>query len=78
VSAGIRPLQKFDRSWFNQLYLPNHRIALESLIRYAKDTGKRTVLEGVETAEQLEIARQLNVDMVQGFLFKQRFIQIRA
>ncbi|WP_293933140.1 EAL domain-containing protein [Iodobacter sp.] len=69
---------KFDRSWFNELYLPNHRMALESLIRYAKDTGKRTVLEGIETPEQLEIARQLNVDMVQGFLFKQRFIQVRA
>lgn len=69
---------KFDRSWFTELHQANHRTALESLIRYAKDTGKRTVLEGIETFEQLEIARQLNVDMVQGFLFKERFIRVRT
>ncbi|AMC35852.1 EAL domain-containing protein [Janthinobacterium sp. B9-8] len=69
---------KFDRSWFDSLHQTNHRMALESLIRYAKDSGKRTVLEGIETIEQLAIARQLDVDMVQGFLFKERFVHVRA
>lgn len=69
---------KFDLSWFNVLHLPHHRLALECLIRYAKESGKRTILEGVETLEQLQLARRLNVDLIQGFLFKDRFINVRA
>lgn len=69
---------KFDRSWFNQLDCPKQQSALLSLIAYARETGKQTVLEGVENEAQLARARTLGVDLVQGFLYRSRFISCRA
>ena len=69
---------KFDRSWFAQLSCPMYHAALVSLINYAKETGKQTVLEGVETDAQLQTARALGVDLVQGFLYRSLFISHMA
>lgn len=69
---------KFDRSWFAQLDCPIYQAALVSLINYARETGKQTVLEGVESAAQLEKARSLGVDLVQGFLYRSQFISRQA
>jgi diguanylate cyclase (GGDEF)-like protein len=41
---------------------------LESMTSLVSALGARSVLEGVETMEDLETARRMNVDMVQGFL----------
>lgn len=68
---------KFDRSWFNQLDCPKQQSALLSLIAYARETGKQTVLEGVENQAQLARACALGVDLVQGFLFRPLFISYR-
>jgi diguanylate cyclase len=38
------------------------------MISLAHSIGKRVIVEGVETAGQLEILRNLNCDEVQGFL----------
>lgn len=65
---------KFDRSWFDQLNCSLYQAALVSLIRYARETGKQTVMEGVETKAQLAKARSLGVDLVQGFLYRPLFI----
>lgn len=65
---------KFDRFWFN----PNSEsmlALLKSLIRFARDSGKKTVLEGVENAEDLAKAVNLGVDYVQGFFYRELFIQ---
>ncbi|WP_348946373.1 EAL domain-containing protein [Chitinibacter sp. FCG-7] len=64
---------KFDRSWFAQLDCPLYHAALVSLIAYARETGKQTVMEGVENEAQLAKARALGVDLVQGFLYRPLF-----
>lgn len=69
---------KFDRSWFAQLDCPMYQAALMSLINYARETGKQTVMEGVETEAQLAKARALGVDLVQGFLYRPWFITHRS
>jgi EAL domain-containing protein (putative c-di-GMP-specific phosphodiesterase class I) len=69
---------KFDRSWFGQLDCPKHQAALKCLISYAHETGKQTVMEGVENDAQLARARTLGVDLVQGFLYRSGFISCRA
>jgi EAL domain-containing protein (putative c-di-GMP-specific phosphodiesterase class I) len=38
----------------------------------APETGARTVMEGVESTAEFVLARDLGVDLVQGFLFKDR------
>ena len=40
---------------------------LESMASLINAIGARSVLEGIETKQDLDIARNLNVDMVQGF-----------
>lgn len=69
---------KFDRNWFARLDCPMYQAALVSLIRYARETGKQTVIEGVETMAHLEKARALGVDLVQGFLYRPLFITQQA
>ena len=35
---------------------------------------KQTILEGVESELDLELAKEIGVDFVQGYLFKKEFI----
>jgi len=51
----------------------NFMLLVESMINYAHSTNKKIILEGVETVEDLQFAKQLNVDFVQGFLYRERF-----
>ena len=67
---------KFDRSWLNRQD-DNSLQLLRALVGYAKQTGKRTVLEGVETPEHLALAQQLGMDLVQGYLFRAQFLTVR-
>jgi EAL domain-containing protein (putative c-di-GMP-specific phosphodiesterase class I) len=47
---------------------PASRIILESSIEMARRLNLRTVAEGVETEQDLELIRSLGCDVVQGFL----------
>lgn len=44
------------------------RALAAALIRFAEETGSKIVAEGVETEQELEVLRQLNVNKVQGYL----------
>jgi EAL domain-containing protein (putative c-di-GMP-specific phosphodiesterase class I) len=65
---------KFDRYWLTKLDDSDHYGLLASLIDYGKRTGKLCILEGIETLQQLQWAKTLKVDLVQGFLFRSQFI----
>ncbi|BBN90309.1 EAL domain-containing protein [Azospira sp. I09] len=65
---------KFDRSWLADSPERERRTAILSwTLPAARSLGVRTVLEGVETANDLKLARRLGFDLVQGFLFRDRF-----
>ncbi|WP_245944713.1 EAL domain-containing protein [Crenobacter cavernae] len=68
---------KFDRHWLRQRDDAAHRALLTHLLGFAREQGKATVLEGVETAADLALARELGVDYVQGFLFRERFVTVK-
>lgn len=63
---------KFDRTLIPRLRNPRCRALVHALTRMARETGARTVLEGVETTAEFVLARDLGFDLVQGFLFKDR------
>lgn len=44
------------------------RAAAEALALYSRRVGVQCVFEGIETVEELETARSLGADMLQGFL----------
>ena len=48
-------------------------LLVEALINYAHSAGKKVILEGVETLDDLHFAKQLNVDLVQGFYYRELF-----
>lgn len=45
------------------------RKVISSIIHMAKELGMEVLAEGVETPEELKLLRDLNCDVVQGFLF---------
>jgi len=49
---------------------------LKGIVEYSKKRGKNTILEGVETEEDLKIAQEVGIDCIQGYLFKSQFISI--
>jgi EAL domain-containing protein (putative c-di-GMP-specific phosphodiesterase class I) len=63
---------KFDRTLVPRLRHPRSRALVQALCDMARRTGARTVLEGVETTADYVVARDLGVDLVQGFLFRDR------
>lgn len=67
---------KFDRSWVRRAAAPAERATLEALVGLARRLGARTVLEGVERPADLAWARELGVDLVQGYLFRNRFLAV--
>ena len=69
----LRQLQvhgvKIDRSFITDLPADGDDLALTSaIIAMAHSIGIRVVAEGVESEQQLELLRQRNCDLVQGFL----------
>ena len=63
---------KFDRTLIPKLRQPRCRALVAALVGMARETGARTVLEGVETTADFVVARDLGLDLVQGYLFKDR------
>jgi EAL domain-containing protein (putative c-di-GMP-specific phosphodiesterase class I) len=60
---------KIDGSFVRDLVTNrNHRAIVQTTIRLAASLGMKTVAEGVETQEQLEMLRALGCDAVQGYL----------
>ncbi|ABZ76426.1 diguanylate phosphodiesterase [Shewanella halifaxensis HAW-EB4] len=66
---------KFDKHWLKKANRPEYCLLLNSLINFAKKSHKLTILEGIETQSQLDFARSIDVDLVQGFIFKSAFFR---
>ena len=66
---------KLDRSWLMQKNQTAALSLLKALIGFAHELGKASILEGVETEQDLAFARSLGVNYVQGFLYRHLFIQ---
>jgi EAL domain-containing protein (putative c-di-GMP-specific phosphodiesterase class I)/CheY-like chemotaxis protein len=61
---------KIDRSFVSRLVTERtDRMLVDSVITLARRLGLRSVAEGIETVEQLEILQQLGCELGQGYLF---------
>jgi EAL domain-containing protein (putative c-di-GMP-specific phosphodiesterase class I) len=70
-------LKKDEASLTNNSFLElRFMLSVKSIIDYAHGAGKKVILEGVETTVDLQLAKQLQVDYVQGFYFKKQFKQV--
>lgn len=53
----------------------NYMIFVSKIIDFAHATGKRVILEGVETDKDLAFAKLIGVDFVQGFFYRKDFVR---
>ncbi|WP_417365483.1 EAL domain-containing protein [Glutamicibacter arilaitensis] len=61
---------KLDRSLFTAYQSsPEARQHVDQLLAAARETGAKTLVEGIETASHLSLARELDFDFAQGFYF---------
>jgi diguanylate cyclase (GGDEF)-like protein len=61
---------KIDRSFVSQGDTSHHhRVLIEATVMVARSLGMDTVAEGIETAEQAAVVRELKCDKGQGYLF---------
>ena len=61
---------KIDRSFVSQVTTSvHHRVLVEATVRVARSLGMGTVAEGVETAEQAAVLRELQCDKGQGYFY---------
>ena len=78
--TGAATMQQLKRIPFNELKIdrefvsgvsdrPNLQAMLSSSVKLGKELGLTVVAEGVETRSDLDLVRQLGVDLLQGYFF---------
>ena len=60
---------KLDMSFMRDIGNTKRKRVLAACINLSKNLGYKTVSEGVETDEQLELLKNLGADMIQGYYF---------
>lgn len=60
---------KLDKDLVDHVNTPKGRAIMRVMVKIGHELGLTTLVEGVETDEQVEILRELNCDVIQGFRF---------
>lgn len=74
----ILPIQqlKVDRSFIVKMELEEDKslVILQGILDIARNLGMTTVMEGVETLEQLDLLKNMGAQKIQGFLISQAVV----
>ncbi|MEO9274205.1 EAL domain-containing protein [Marinomonas sp. 5E14-1] len=65
---------KLDRYVLKKRADVNFMVFVSKIIDFAHVTGKKVVLEGIESEEDVFFARSIGADFVQGFYYRDRFL----
>lgn len=60
---------KIDRVFISNISSTKSEVILKKIVQLCKAVGSKVIIEGVETEEELEIIRNMEVDMIQGYFF---------
>lgn len=55
---------------------PPYIEVIKGIVKYTQASSKKTILEGIEDENDLQIAKELGVDYIQGYMFKEKFINV--
>ena len=58
---------KIDKSFLHDAQTPRGKLMLNDIIALIRNRGNKILVEGVETAEQLELLKELRINQVQGY-----------
>jgi EAL domain-containing protein (putative c-di-GMP-specific phosphodiesterase class I) len=65
---------KIDKSFVDNIVEdPKSRSLISAICRIGKDLNMRIVCEGVETKDQMEILKEMDCDLIQGYLFSRPY-----
>lgn len=64
---------KFDLSWIKKLQKHRYSFLFRSMLEFARQSDKPSILEGIENEAMLNTANQYNLDRVQGFFYRKLF-----
>lgn len=65
---------KLDKCVLRMSHNPTFMLFVKQIIQFAKATQKKIILEGIESESDVEVAKRLDVDYIQGFKFRSLFI----
>lgn len=70
-AVSVYPMDyiKLDKSVSDNHLQPGSEYYLESLVSFIHGLGRRVVAEGVEDAVQIELAKKLEIDYIQGYYY---------
>lgn len=70
-TLGTLPLDvvKLEMSFMKQIHEERRLRVLSACVNLAKSLSLRTVVEGVESNDQMDIVRNMGVDVIQGYYF---------
>jgi EAL domain-containing protein (putative c-di-GMP-specific phosphodiesterase class I) len=60
---------KIDKSFVDNIDQEKNKILINSIIELAHNLNLKVIAEGVERKEQLEILKQFNCDIIQGYYY---------
>lgn len=68
---------KFDLSWVHKLQKHRYAFLFRSMLEFARQTSKPSILEGIENEEMLSAAKEYDLSRVQGFHFRKLFHSVK-
>ncbi len=60
---------KIDKKFVNKSNLKSNKNIINYIMLIAKRLGVKTIVEGVETVEQVEFVKKLECDVIQGYYY---------
>ena len=71
TSLGVLPFDvtKIDKSLTDNIGTPRGEMIVRHMLEVIRELGMESVVEGVETAEQVEILKRLGCDAIQGYYY---------
>ena len=74
ASLMASPVVKIDKIFLQRIKEDSrYENVLQGVVSYCKAAKKMIILEGIETEEDLLIAKRNHIDLVQGFYFRDLF-----
>lgn len=68
---------KFDLSWINKLQKHRYAFLFRSMLEFARQSNKPSILEGIEDEDMFNTAKQYGLDRVQGFHYRKLFQSVK-
>jgi len=68
---------KFDLSWLQKIKKYRYEFLFRSMVEFARQSNKPSILEGIENEEMFNTAKKYGLDRIQGFYYRKLFHSVK-